>query len=257
APDRAVDQRARSVRHRPRARARGGPRARLRDGVERTARPARSRRPRLPSREGGRRQDRDLDRRTPRRGPRTGALRRGPGAARLARAGRRREYRAAGGAQARAAAGALSFLAAADVVKFHVPPGPGARLPANAEHAMKITFKVNGESRSLEADPEMPLLWALRDLLGLKGAKYGCGVGACGACTVHVNGRAMRSCAVPLKAVQGDEIRTIEGLGGNHPVQQAWLEEQVPQCGYCQTGQIMQAVALLEKTPQPSSEQIR
>ena len=122
---------------------------------------------------------------------------------------------------------------------------------------MKITFKVNGESRSVEADPEMPLLWALRDLLGLKGAKYGCGVGACGACTGHVNGRAMRSCAVPLKAGQGDGIPTIEGLGGNHPVQQAWLEEQVPQCGYCQTGQIMQAVALLEKTPQPSSEQIR
>jgi aerobic-type carbon monoxide dehydrogenase small subunit (CoxS/CutS family) len=135
-------------------------------------------------------------------------------------------------------------------------PNPGA-FATDAEYAMKITFKVNGESRSLEADPEMPLLWALRDLLGLKGAKYGCGVGACGACTVHVNGRAMRSCAVLLKSVQGDEIRTIEGLGGDHPVQQAWLEEQVPQCGYCQTGQIMQAVALLEKTPQPSSEQIR
>jgi aerobic-type carbon monoxide dehydrogenase small subunit (CoxS/CutS family) len=122
---------------------------------------------------------------------------------------------------------------------------------------MKISFKVNGEVRTLEADPEMPLLWALRDLLGLKGAKYGCGIGACGACTVHVNGRAMRSCVVPLKAVQGDRIRTIEGLGGDHPVQRAWLEEQVPQCGYCQTGQIMQAVALLAKTPQPSTDQIR
>jgi aerobic-type carbon monoxide dehydrogenase small subunit (CoxS/CutS family) len=122
---------------------------------------------------------------------------------------------------------------------------------------MKISFKVNGEGRTLEADPEMPLLWALRDLLGLKGAKYGCGIGACGACTVHVNGRAMRSCVVPLKAVQGDQIRTIEGLGGDHPVQRAWLEEQVPQCGYCQTGQIMQAVALLAKTPQPSTDQIR
>ncbi|MCM2310208.1 MAG: (2Fe-2S)-binding protein [Steroidobacteraceae bacterium] len=122
---------------------------------------------------------------------------------------------------------------------------------------MKITFKVNGESRSVEADPEMPLLWALRELLGLKGAKYGCGIGACGACTVQVNGRAMRSCAVPLKAVAGDEIRTIEGLGGDHPVQRAWLDEQVPQCGYCQTGQIMQAVALLERTPRPTSEQIR
>ena len=122
---------------------------------------------------------------------------------------------------------------------------------------MKITFELNGATRSVDADPEMPLLWALRDLLGLKGAKYGCGVGACGACTVHVNGRAMRSCAVPLKAVAGDEILTIEGLGGEHPVQQAWLEEQVPQCGYCQTGQIMQAVALLERTPRPTDAQIR
>jgi isoquinoline 1-oxidoreductase alpha subunit len=122
---------------------------------------------------------------------------------------------------------------------------------------MQIELKVNGELRALEADPEMPLLWALRDFLGLKGAKYGCGIGACGACTVHVNGRAMRSCVVPLKAVVGDEIRTIEGLGGDHPVQQAWLEEQVPQCGYCQTGQIMQAVALLEKTPRPTPEQVR
>jgi aerobic-type carbon monoxide dehydrogenase small subunit (CoxS/CutS family) len=122
---------------------------------------------------------------------------------------------------------------------------------------MKITFKVNGESRTVDAEPEMPLLWALRDLLGLKGAKYGCGIGACGACTVQVNGRAMRSCVVPLKAVAGDEVRTIEGLGGEHPVQQAWLEEQVPQCGYCQTGQIMQAVTLLETTPQPTAAQIR
>jgi aerobic-type carbon monoxide dehydrogenase small subunit (CoxS/CutS family) len=122
---------------------------------------------------------------------------------------------------------------------------------------MKITFKVNGETRVLESDPEMPLLWALRDVLGLKGAKYGCGIGACGACTVQVNGRAMRSCVVPLKAVAGDEVRTIEGLGGEHPVQQAWLEEQVPQCGYCQTGQIMQAVALLEANPRPTAEQIR
>lgn len=122
---------------------------------------------------------------------------------------------------------------------------------------MKITLKVNGETRAVEADPGMPLLWALRDFLGLKGAKYGCGIGACGACTVHVNGRAMRACVVPLESVAGDEIRTIEGLGGDHPVQQAWLEEQVPQCGYCQTGQIMQAVALLEQTPRPSDAQIR
>jgi isoquinoline 1-oxidoreductase alpha subunit len=122
---------------------------------------------------------------------------------------------------------------------------------------MKITFKVNGEGRTLEADPGMPLLWALRDLLGLKGAKYGCGIAACGACTVQVNGRAMRSCVVPLKSVANAEIRSIEGLGGQHPVQQAWLEDQVPQCGYCQTGQIMQAVALLEQNPNPTREEIR
>ncbi len=122
---------------------------------------------------------------------------------------------------------------------------------------MQITVKVNGQSRSIDADPDMPLLWALRDFLGLKGAKYGCGIGACGACTVQVNGRAMRACVVPLKSVMGLEIRSIEGLGGGHPVQLAWLEEQVPQCGYCQTGQIMQAVALLEANPRPTPEQIR
>ena len=122
---------------------------------------------------------------------------------------------------------------------------------------MPITFTVNGAPRTVDVPGDMPLLWVLRDVLSLRGTKFGCGAGACGACTVHVNGRAMRSCAVPLKAVAGDEVRTIEGLGGGHPVQQAWLEEQVPQCGYCQTGQIMQAVALLERTPRPTSEQIR
>lgn len=122
---------------------------------------------------------------------------------------------------------------------------------------MQITLKVNGQARSIDADPDMPLLWALRDFLDLRGAKYGCGIGACGACTVQINGRAMRACVVPLKSVVGAEIRSIEGLGGEHPVQQAWLEEQVPQCGYCQTGQIMQAVALLEANPRPTAEQIR
>ena len=121
---------------------------------------------------------------------------------------------------------------------------------------MRITLKVNGQARAIDADPEMPLLWALRDFLGLKGAKYGCGIGACGACTVQVNGKAMRACVVPLRAVAGDEIRTIEALGGEHPVQLAWLEEQVPQCGYCQAGQIMQAVTLLEQNPRPTTEQI-
>jgi len=122
---------------------------------------------------------------------------------------------------------------------------------------MQFTLKVNGEARSFEADPQMPLLWALRDFLDLRGAKYGCGIGACGACTVHVNGRPMRSCVVPLAAVATAEIRTIEALGGDHPVQRAWLEEQVPQCGYCQTGQIMQAVALLEQSPEPTREDVR
>jgi isoquinoline 1-oxidoreductase subunit alpha len=122
---------------------------------------------------------------------------------------------------------------------------------------MQINLKVNGQARSIDADPDMPLLWALRDFLGLKGAKYGCGIAACGACTVQVNGRAMRSCVVPLRSVVNAEIRSIEGLGGNHPVQQAWLEEQVPQCGYCQTGQIMQAVTLLEQNPDPTREEIR
>lgn len=122
---------------------------------------------------------------------------------------------------------------------------------------MRITLNVNGQARQLDADPEMPLLWALRDFLGLKGAKYGCGIAACGACTVHVGGKAVRACVVPVGAVGDADVRTIEALGGDHPVQQAWLEEQVPQCGYCQTGQIMQAAALLGQTPEPTAAQIR
>jgi isoquinoline 1-oxidoreductase alpha subunit len=122
---------------------------------------------------------------------------------------------------------------------------------------MRITLKVNGQAREFDADPGMPLLWALRDLLGLKGAKYGCGMAACGACTVHVGGKAVRSCVVPVGEVGEADVRTIEGLGGEHPVQLAWLAEQVPQCGYCQTGQIMQAVALLEQVPQPTVAQVR
>ena len=122
---------------------------------------------------------------------------------------------------------------------------------------MLFNLKVNGEARRIDVDPGMPLLWALRDFLGLKGAKYGCGIAACGACTVHVDGKAVRACVVPVSSVGESEVRTIEALGGAHPVQQAWLEEQVPQCGYCQTGQIMQAVALLERLPDPSAEQVR
>jgi isoquinoline 1-oxidoreductase alpha subunit len=120
-----------------------------------------------------------------------------------------------------------------------------------------IKFTLNGAARELQADAEMPLLWALRDLLGLSGAKYGCGIAACGACTVHLDGAAVRACVVPMAAVAGKRVDTIEGLGGYHTVQRAWLEAQVPQCGYCQPGQIMQAVAFLAATPKPTRAQIR
>jgi aerobic-type carbon monoxide dehydrogenase small subunit (CoxS/CutS family) len=122
---------------------------------------------------------------------------------------------------------------------------------------MKYTLTVNGERRELDVEPEMPLLWALRDFLKLKGTKYGCGIAVCGACTVHMNGAAVRACAVPMSVAADSTVITIEGLGGQHPVQRAWLELQVPQCGYCQCGQIMQAAALLAQTPKPTSEQIR
>lgn len=120
------------------------------------------------------------------------------------------------------------------------------------------TLKVNGAVHTVEADPNMPLLWLLRDLLGLTGTKFGCGVGLCGACTVHVDGQALRSCMVLVSATAGKAITTIEGLSpsGEHPVQKAWLAEQVPQCGYCQAGKIMTAAALLEQTPHPSDADI-
>lgn len=121
-----------------------------------------------------------------------------------------------------------------------------------------ITLTVNGSIRQLDADPEMPLLWALRDLLDLTGTKYGCGIAVCGACTVHVDGVAVRSCVTPLAAVAGKTVTTIEGLDpeGRHPVQRAWIEKQVPQCGYCQPGQIMQAAALLREKPKPTDADI-
>ncbi|HCE40400.1 (2Fe-2S)-binding protein [Alloalcanivorax profundimaris] len=121
-----------------------------------------------------------------------------------------------------------------------------------------IECTINGETVRLDADPDMPLLWALRDLAGLTGTKFGCGIGLCGACTVHVGGRATRSCITPLKDVAGADITTIEGLDadGAHPLQQAWRDLQVPQCGYCQSGQIMQAAALLKDMPNPSDEDI-
>jgi isoquinoline 1-oxidoreductase alpha subunit len=121
---------------------------------------------------------------------------------------------------------------------------------------MKI--RVNGTERSLDVDPEMPLLWALRDLLGLTGTKYGCGEALCGTCTVHLDGRAVRSCVTPVRRAEGKSVTTIEGLSpdGQHPLQRAWLDLRVPQCGFCQAGQIMTAAALLEAKPSPTDDEI-
>jgi isoquinoline 1-oxidoreductase subunit alpha len=121
-----------------------------------------------------------------------------------------------------------------------------------------ILLQVNGARRRLDVPPDTPLLWALRDALGLTGAKYGCGAGHCGACTVHLGGAAVRSCQVPVRAAVGKAITTIEGLSadGRHPVQRAWVEEDVAQCGYCQAGQIMAAAALLAATPKPTDAEI-
>ena len=125
---------------------------------------------------------------------------------------------------------------------------------------MAVTLKVNGQTHTLDVEPEMPLLWALRDELNLTGTKFGCGIAQCGACTVHVGGVAMRSCSVPVAAAAGKDIVTIEGLAGAdgklHAVQAAWVAEDVPQCGYCQSGQIMAAVALLKEKPNPTDEDI-
>ena len=120
-----------------------------------------------------------------------------------------------------------------------------------------IEFQLNGLPQALEAEPEMPLLWALRDELGLTGTRFGCGKGLCGACTVHVDGVATRSCTLPLSRVAGTAVTTIEGLGGEHPLQQAWRVHNVPQCGYCQSGQVMSAAALLATNPAPDRETIR
>lgn len=121
-----------------------------------------------------------------------------------------------------------------------------------------IKLNVNGKSNTLEIDPKTPVLWVLRDHLNLVGTKYGCGMAQCGACTIHLDGVAMRSCMLPVSAVGTKKIVTIEGISenGDHPVQKAWLEHDVAQCGYCQTGQIMTASALLEKNPKPTDEQI-
>ena len=123
---------------------------------------------------------------------------------------------------------------------------------------MAITLKVNGQTRTVDAPPDMPLLWVLRDLLDLPGTKFGCGVGQCGACTVHLNGVAIKSCSIPVSAVKGAPITTIEGLSadGTHPLQTAWQDIDVPQCGYCQAGQIMAAAALLATKPKPTDADI-
>jgi isoquinoline 1-oxidoreductase alpha subunit len=121
-----------------------------------------------------------------------------------------------------------------------------------------INLNVNGEEHILDVEPDTPLLWILRDILELTGTKYSCGIGECGACTIHLDGKAVRSCILPVSTAEGKHITTIEGLSpdGDHPVQQAFIEEQVPQCGYCMPGQIMTAAALLEENPNPSDEDI-
>jgi isoquinoline 1-oxidoreductase subunit alpha len=121
-----------------------------------------------------------------------------------------------------------------------------------------LNLRVNGTVHAVDVDSNMPLLWVLRDVLQLTGTKFGCGIGVCGACTVHLNGQAVRSCITPVGGVGEQEITTIEGLStdGSHPVQRAWVAHNVPQCGYCQPGQMMQAAALLRQTPRPTDEQI-
>lgn len=123
---------------------------------------------------------------------------------------------------------------------------------------MSIRVRVNGKDHELEVDPEMPLLWALRDVLGLTGTKYGCGQALCGACTVHLDGEVVRSCVTPVRRAANREVTTIEGLStdGSHPLQKAWVELSVPQCGFCQAGQLMTAAALLKKKPQPTDDEI-
>jgi len=125
---------------------------------------------------------------------------------------------------------------------------------------MMMTLNINGETHNVDVDPKTPLLWVIREQIGLVGTKFGCGIAQCGACTVHLNGAAIRSCVTPVQAADKQQVTTIEGIAGKadalHPVQQAWIDEQIPQCGYCQSGQIMSATALLAENPSPSGEDI-
>lgn len=126
---------------------------------------------------------------------------------------------------------------------------------------MKIDFKINGKPTSIDVDPAMPLLWVVRDELKLTATKFGCGMAMCGACTLHIDGEAVRSCSVPVETIAGKDITTLEGLSESeanlHPIQQAWMEEQVPQCGYCQSGFMMAAAKLLKENPNPSDDNIK
>ena len=119
-----------------------------------------------------------------------------------------------------------------------------------------VSLEINGKAYHVDVAPDVPLLWVIRERLKLTGTKFGCGIGLCGSCTVHIDGKAERSCETPVGSAQGKKITTIEGLPENHPVKQAWIKEQVPQCGYCQSGQIMQAASLLAQDPHPSEEKV-
>lgn len=134
-----------------------------------------------------------------------------------------------------------------------------AEIIIQTDNMAKYTLDINGKKVQVEAEPDTPMLWVIRDYAGLKGTKFGCGMGLCGACTVHLNGQPVRSCSTPVSDIKkNDKITTIEGISDNldHVVQQAWIEEQVPQCGYCQSGQIMSAVALLSAIPNPTDDDI-
>jgi aerobic-type carbon monoxide dehydrogenase small subunit (CoxS/CutS family) len=134
----------------------------------------------------------------------------------------------------------------------------GAASAAAAKGEAMVAFTLNGKPHKVDVEPDTPLLWVIRDTIGLTGTKYGCGIAMCGACTVHVNGEATRTCVLPVSDVEGAEITTVEGLSPerSHPVQRAWIEEDVPQCGYCQSGQIMAAAALLASNPKPSDADV-